>query len=537
MTKGRSNDATVATIDVKYEDNVDGAANLERAISEAGYGLFNVLLVAAALPAAWSAIFDTTTTAFILISAECDLGLTTLRKGVLAAFPFLGIILASLLWDRVTPYVATRNLFVVGLLADTVLNVISSALDSYYAFLAVKLLTGVLAGGPLSMVANYLSEFHSAEYKAGFTRWGGLVMNAGIIVPAAMAYLIVPLSLDVEIFFRRYNAWRVYLLSCSMVPLVGIVTAAMMPHSPKYLVESGRPDEALNLLRRMYSFNTWKPINSFPIRTLVGSARKPRRPFFEENSEKLRVAWYNTKLLFSGRYLRTFLHLGFLQFGSSLAFNTMRLWVPHTFIIINNFDHSSWTLERSPILADLLHRRYTVTLRQYSDCPNLYGFCVMWKVNSMIYLKSTVIAMSTVVLSFLAGQITGTDFRKKTVLLAVLLVATASGLGMSWIPEAVNILTLAAAIIVASKIASNIVAAVSGQVIPVPLRTTGVSVLTNLGNLGAILGNVILSSILDVEPAAAFVGLGVLLLVCFFLSLLLPEPMKASPRNAADSNA
>ncbi|XP_033321832.2 synaptic vesicle glycoprotein 2B [Megalopta genalis] len=536
MTKGRSNDAVVATIHVRYEDNVDGAANVETAISEAGYGWFNVLLLAAALPAAWSGIFDTTTTAFILISAECDLGLTTFRKGLLAATPFLGIILASLLWDRVAPYVATRNLFIVGLLADTVLNVISSALDSYYAFLAVKLVIGLLVGGPFSMVTNYLSEFHSAEYKAGFARWGGLVMNAGIIFPAVMAYFIAPLSLDVEIFFRRYNAWRIYLLACSVVPLVGILTACMLPHSPKHLVESGRPDEALNLLRRMYSLNTRKSMDSFPIRTLVG-CRKPRRPFVEANSEQIRLAWYNARLLFSGRYLRTFAHLGFLQFGSSLAFNTMRLWVPHTFMIISNFDRESWTLDRPPLLADLLHRRYTVTLQQYSDCPDLYGFCVRWQVNGLIYLKSTIIAISTVFFAFLAGQITGTDFRKKTILLAAFLITAGSGLGISWVPEAPNILTLAAAIIVASKIASNIVAAVSGQVIPVPFRATGLSLLTNLGNLGAILGNLILSAILDAEPAAAFVGLGVLLLVCFILSLVLPEPAKASPKAAVDGNA
>lgn len=52
--------------------------------------MFNVLLLVAALPVAWSGIFDTTTTAFVLISIECDLGATSFRKGVLASIPFLG---------------------------------------------------------------------------------------------------------------------------------------------------------------------------------------------------------------------------------------------------------------------------------------------------------------------------------------------------------------------------------------------------------------------------------------------------------------
>ncbi|XP_076285755.1 synaptic vesicle glycoprotein 2B isoform X2 [Lasioglossum baleicum] len=544
MTKGRKtdNNTVVATIDVKHEDGfsgVNGAAELERAISETGYGLFNVLLLVAALPAAWSGIFDTTTTAFVLISAECDLGLTTVRKGVLAAIPFLGIILASLVWDRVTPYVATRNLLIVGLLADTALNVLGSALDSYYAFLTVKLLTGVLVGGPFSMVTSYLSEFHSSAHKAGFARWAGLIMNAGIIIPAALGYSIVPLPLDIDIFYRRYTAWRIYLLICSMVPLVGILTACALPYTPKQLLETGRHDEALNLLRRMYALNWRKPADSFPIRRLLLGSQKvqPSRDlFFEENSEKMRVAWYNAKLLCSRPYLRAFSQLGFLQFGSSLLFNTMRLWVPHTFMIISNFDASEWTKDRSPILADLLHRRYSVTLKQYYDCPNLYDICVTWNITSSVYLKSTIIAVSTVGFAFLAGLISGSDFRRKTVMLAGFLISTGSGLGMSWVPDPPNILTLAAAIIVTGKIASNAVAAVSVLVIPVPLRGTSVTIFTNLGNLGAILGNVYLSAIIDAEPAAAFVGLGVLSLVCFFLSLLLPGPVKASPKPVIGSD-
>ncbi|XP_076654321.1 synaptic vesicle glycoprotein 2B [Halictus rubicundus] len=541
MTKGTQNGDVVATIHVKREDgfsDVDDAAELDRAISHAGYGLFNVLLLMAVLPAAWSGIFDTTTTAFILISAECDLGLTTVRKGILAAIPFLGIILASLVWDRVTPHVATRNLLIVGLLVDTVLNVLSSALDSYYAFLAVKLLTGVLVGGPFSMVASYLSEFHSSAYKAGFTRWAGLIMNAGIIVPAALGFSIVPLPLDVVIFSRRYTAWRIYLLICSMVPLVGILTACALPYTPKQLLESGRHEEALNLLRRMYALNCRKPADSFPIRRLLGSPKvQPSRgSFLKENSEKMRVAWYNTKLLCSRPYLRAFFQLGFLQFGSSLLFNTMRLWVPHTFMIISNFDASRWTKDRAPILADLLDRRYSVTLKPYYDCPNLYDVCVMWNISSSVYQKSTIIAISTVGFAFLAGLISGSDFRRKTVILAAFLISTGSGLGVSWVPDTLNILTLSAAIIVTGKIASNAVAAVSVLVIPVPLRATSVSIFTNLGNLGAVLGNVYLSAIIDVEPAAAFVGLGVLSLVCFFLSLLLPGPVKASPKAVVGSD-
>lgn len=46
------------------------------------------------------------------------------------------------------------------------------------------------------MVTGYLSEFHSAKYKANFTRWGGLAVNAAIIVPASKQFLFSALLLN-----------------------------------------------------------------------------------------------------------------------------------------------------------------------------------------------------------------------------------------------------------------------------------------------------------------------------------------------------
>lgn len=90
MTNDGSN-GKISTISVRTEDT-DETADIDKAIMATGFGKFNVLLFLAALPVAWAGIFDTTTTAFMIASAECDLRLTYFRKGVLAAFPFLGTI-------------------------------------------------------------------------------------------------------------------------------------------------------------------------------------------------------------------------------------------------------------------------------------------------------------------------------------------------------------------------------------------------------------------------------------------------------------
>lgn len=82
--------ATGKTALSRRDHRITTVSHAFRRLPVSGYGLFNVLLLLAALPIAWTAAFDTTSGAFILASAECELELTFFRKGVLVAFPYVG---------------------------------------------------------------------------------------------------------------------------------------------------------------------------------------------------------------------------------------------------------------------------------------------------------------------------------------------------------------------------------------------------------------------------------------------------------------
>ncbi|XP_076232505.1 synaptic vesicle glycoprotein 2C isoform X2 [Calliopsis andreniformis] len=529
----------ISTIPVRCDD-VEQTVDLEKALSTTGYGTFNVLLLAAALPIAWTGIFDTTTTVFILAAAECDLRLTFIRNGVLLAFPFIGMTTTSFLWDYITPYIGLRNLFVLSLFFDTVLNVLSSAVESYTTLLIIKFFSGILVGGPLSMATIYLSDFHSTKYKASFTRWSTLAVNVGFIVPAILAFSILPQSWVMNVLNRRYTSWRIYLLVCSIIPLLGLLTASSLPQSPKYFLEIGRPDHALKLLRIMYSVNKRKSADTFPIKALLTQQTAYQlslRSFFRQSSERLRLSCYNAKLLFSEPYLLVVSHLGFLQFSSMLAFNTMRLWVPHLFIILNNFDKERWIEDRRPTMHEMLDPRWSLPAREHFNCSNFDELCLTWTIFSAVFQKSTIIALSTVTFSFLAGILATSKLKKKTILLTTFLLSLISSFGVNWAYNVTYMLILSSMIIVTMRIAGNIITAMNAEVIPLPLRSSSLSVLTTIGNVGAILGNLILSAFLNMTCIGPFLGLGCLLLACFCVSFCYPEPIRASPRSLTQSNA
>lgn len=125
----------------------------------------------------------------------------------------------------------------------------------------------------------------------------------------------------------------------------------------------------------------------------------------------------------------------------------MRLWVPHLFIILNNFDDERWTKDRAPTMREMLDRRMSVPAKDYLNCPDFDSICLtvrrksifefeiavwkfflltkvfifQWKINAVIYQNSAIIALSAVTFSFLVGTITTSKFRKKAIMRKVLI--------------------------------------------------------------------------------------------------------------------
>ena len=78
--------------------------------------------------------------------------------------------LTSFLWDYLTPYIGTRNLFVLGLLVDSVLNILATAINSYYAFLAIKFFNGVLWVSPPLPTSLSINPLLSSATYISWTR-------------------------------------------------------------------------------------------------------------------------------------------------------------------------------------------------------------------------------------------------------------------------------------------------------------------------------------------------------------------------------
>lgn len=86
------------------------------------------------------------------------------------------------------------------------------------------------------------------------------------LVPG-IAWLIIPQkwiinlgSGDVEI-----NSWRVFLAICSLPEFLACMAIFAFPESPRFLLLKGKTDEALEVFKKIYSMNTGKDPDTYPV--------------------------------------------------------------------------------------------------------------------------------------------------------------------------------------------------------------------------------------------------------------------------------
>ncbi|PBC31175.1 Synaptic vesicle glycoprotein 2C [Apis cerana cerana] len=323
------------------ENKTEKSANFERAITAAGYGKFQYFLLLSIIPVSWSTSLNTSSVGIILPSAECDLQITFYQKGVLTAIVYVGMVCSGPLWGYIADVKGRRTVFLFGYLADGICNILSGLSQNFWTLLFFKFLSGFIISGPHASIVAYSSEFYGKKGRGKIPLLIGFSITLGNIVSSALALIIIPQEWSIVLWDGAfvYNSWRFFLSACSMPILIGVVCLFMFPESPKFLMSQDRMDDALKVFQRIYSINTGKPPEQYPIQYLQNDP-----PSMEESSNVDHDENMKKKKIFTNPYLSRLFSVIVMQFGSMFATNTFRLWQPQLFTILENFDPLSYNL-------------------------------------------------------------------------------------------------------------------------------------------------------------------------------------------------
>lgn len=106
---------------------------------------------------------------------------------------------------------------------------------------------------------SYISEFHTVKTAPRAVAFASCFLSGLAIFMSLIAMAIIPLDFTWTIFSLKFKPWRLFLVCNSFINLWNGVVFAFLPESPKFLLAINEREKALQVLRRIYVFNTGLP--------------------------------------------------------------------------------------------------------------------------------------------------------------------------------------------------------------------------------------------------------------------------------------
>ncbi|XP_032582255.1 synaptic vesicle glycoprotein 2B [Drosophila sechellia] len=532
----------------------EAAADFEAAIDAAGFGMFNILLLVAAVPAAMSTVYETSTMSYILPSAECDLKLSLLDKGILNAITYAGMISSAVLWGYLADTKGRRNLLIVGYAADTICVLGGAFSQSRIQLMVFKYLGGFCMSGPFAVLMTYLTELHGRKHRQRIMMIVGIMFSIATLTLPGLAMVILPETWNIHIWTLSLTSWQFFVAITALPSLLSFVLFFFFPESPKFLMSKGRNREALDAFKFMYHLNSRKPKDSFPIKLLANEVIVPVKKHAKketiptevklptecvevqdpenQDSKKssLRSGFTQLRPLFTKPYLGLSLWVYLLNFCVLLGQNTMRLWLPQLFASINEYENLMSGESQSTSICNILE--YSVNRTQIQlEAVSLNDPTVECRVNitASTYTNNLIVAGAGLVAYMLAGFLVNL-VGVKLIMTSGLLVAGGCSIGMYWSSSAASTVALASLFVTMGSISATSVISASVSLFPTSLRTMIVSLEMMFGRLGSLLGNIFFPALMGLGCVPPFLMISAFMLAGCFMAAFLPLKNKAALR-------
>ncbi|XP_077268779.1 synaptic vesicle glycoprotein 2B isoform X2 [Temnothorax americanus] len=515
--------------EVRSEDS--SPADFERAIAAAGYGKFNYLLLLAVLPASFSSIFSSSAMSYVLPSAECDLQLTMFDKGLLNSMAFVGMICTVFFWGYVTDMFGRKKIMFYGYLLTGLLSVATCFSHRSWLLITFKLFDGMIISGPYAALMSYLAEIHNEAHRSRSYMWLGVFFSLGNISLPCIAWLIIPQKWYITFLSEtkiEISSWRVFLAICSLPEFLACIALFAFPESPRFLILKGRHDEALSVFKKIYSLNTGKDPDTYPIKSLENEYSV--ESCGERIQDKLKNCWNRIKPLFLRSNIFRLILISMVQLGATIGSNSLRLWLPQLFAMIESYKS---TLMKDDSQVSGLQPTFCYMLGQEESHHNSTQYinemmhnsttiCIPAELNSRVFINSIVIAVTSVIGYTIAGSLI-TVVGKRTLMAICFVVAAACCASLYWAEDTNGILGLSSVFVAMTSIGGATVVNVIVDNFPTYLRTMAVSTTMMMGRIGAVIGNLLFPVLFNLSCLGPFVMIGSASLVSALLVVILPR--------------
>ncbi|CAB3257878.1 unnamed protein product [Arctia plantaginis] len=256
----------IAVNDVEVQKKY--SASLDEALTVAGVGWYNLKYCLVLSLFLIAPILEASGYGFVLPAAICDLNISDGQRGFIYSIPYIGIVLMSFQWGYLVDTKGRKKVLIYSSLGAGVFGSASGFMPDVISFVICKLLTALCIGCPFVVPYSYIAEILPKKYRDLALAVVTTIQILGSVLVPLLAWGILSLDFIVDFGAYLFRPWRLLVIVYAMLFLIASGLLAFGPESPRYLVAVGKNDEALKAVLAIFSGNTKKLPEDYPIKDL-----------------------------------------------------------------------------------------------------------------------------------------------------------------------------------------------------------------------------------------------------------------------------
>lgn len=103
---------------------------------------------------------------------------------------------------------------------------------------------------------TYVSEFHTRADAPRASSFASMFMPACFLYLPVIAIILIPMDWSFLIGSLKFTPWRLYIICGSSLNVFNFIVFCFLPESPKFLLMMSEKEATLQVLRKVYHYNT-----------------------------------------------------------------------------------------------------------------------------------------------------------------------------------------------------------------------------------------------------------------------------------------
>ncbi|KAJ0173953.1 hypothetical protein K1T71_010099 [Dendrolimus kikuchii] len=488
------------------------------------FGYFHIKLLCVAFVGIIANVLVTGSTAFLLPSAECDLNMNLIKKGLLNATPYVGMLLVSAVAGFLTDTFGRKMFLKIGFGGMFFFTIIAGSSQTYEVLLAAKFFEGAMFAISISASLTLTSEFCHTDVRDQVVLCQSSLAAAAQIVVPAMAWGVLTNDWRVSFFDGRIvlNTWNFYLYIMSLWSLVAFIMYSAIPESPKYLITQKKYAEAKEILIKLYKENTGKPAERYPCLYMWEDEikREQIQDALEHHTsprKQISNGLINIKVLFRRPMFAYLILIGFMNLMIVGKYNVLRLWFPQLSTIVERYN-----IDGNNDLCVSLDKHVSELKLKGSNVTQIEEVCVPAKSGTETYINSIIMGCVCILPYFITGVLVN-RVGKKVLLVVSGLICIGSTVGLRWANSKTTMVALFSIVVAVTQTMKSLVQASTVELFPTSVRTLAVSLTMSCARIGTLIGNVMFPILLDRGCVVPFFTMAGVMSCVTVISMFLPK--------------